>query len=214
MVLFYNSTLILNKLVADIGAGTGRITNILVSSGAKRVYAIEPSSSFEVLIENTKSKSAQIEYVNCAGDEISESIRVDLVFSIGVLHHIPNPGAVIDKTYSILNEGGKIVIWLYGREGNLIYLCLANLLRKITTQISHENLLKISRLLIFPLKVYGFISNYLPLPMRNYMIGHVNKLDNEAMLITIYDQLNPNYSKYYTRQEAITLLESGGFKNV
>jgi len=211
---FYNSNLIQNKLIADIGAGTGRITNLLLTLGAKKVYAIEPSSSFDILKNNTIENVHKIEYINSTGDSIPESIEVDIVLSIGVLHHIPEPHSVIRKAYSILKDNGKIIIWLYGREGNLIYLAVFNLFRKITTQISHKKLLTISKLLIAPLNLYGFLCKYIPLPMKKYMVNHINKLDDDAKLITIYDQLNPCYSKYYTRKEAILLLSKEGFKNV
>ena len=44
------------KRIADIGAGTGRITNMLIDVGAKEVVAIEPSKAIDVLKENTKNR--------------------------------------------------------------------------------------------------------------------------------------------------------------
>jgi 16S rRNA G966 N2-methylase RsmD len=38
--------------VAEIGSGTGRIVNMLLSAGARHVIAVEPSDAFEVLIRN------------------------------------------------------------------------------------------------------------------------------------------------------------------
>ena len=42
--------------------------------------------------------------------------------------------------------------------------------------------------------------------MYKYMRNHVALLDTDSLLITIYDQLNPSYSKYYKKEEALQLL--------
>jgi len=46
------------------------------------------------------------------------------------------------------------------------------------------------------------------------MNGYLAKLSPEQHRLVMYDQLNPAYAKYYTREEARALLESAGFSNV
>jgi hypothetical protein len=40
------------------------------------------------------------------------------------------------------------------------------------------------------------------------------KFPNRVRRLTIYDQLNPAYAKYYTRDEAMSLLTNEGFVDV
>ena len=42
-----------------------------------------------------------------------KSCKYDLIFSAGVFHHIPHNdhAKIINKLYSLLNPGGKLVIW-------------------------------------------------------------------------------------------------------
>ncbi|HEX9366433.1 MAG TPA: hypothetical protein VF921_07390, partial [Vicinamibacterales bacterium] len=51
-------------VVGDIGAGTGRYTNILIGCGATKVVAVEPSRAFDVLVANTAPARDRIEYLN------------------------------------------------------------------------------------------------------------------------------------------------------
>jgi SAM-dependent methyltransferase len=48
------------KAVADIGSGTGRIVDMLLTAGARRVVAVEPSAAMRVLKENTASRADKI----------------------------------------------------------------------------------------------------------------------------------------------------------
>ncbi len=40
----------------------------------------------------------------------------DMVYSHGVLHHTPNPGAAIDEVHRVLKPGGRAVVMLYHRH--------------------------------------------------------------------------------------------------
>jgi hypothetical protein len=50
--------------------------------------------------------------------------------------------------------------------------------------------------------------------MRTYMLEVMGRLAPDKRRIGIYDQLNPAYAKYYTKQEAVVLLESNGFTDI
>lgn len=206
---------IAGKSTADIGSGTGRIVSMLLDLGAQSVLAIEPSSSFQYLEKNFKSDRLQL--LQERGEAIAQyPDRFDFVFSIGVLHHITDPDPVVRAARESLKPGGKLVIWLYGHEGNIPYLVLASILRSFTTSLSHQSLVAISRFLRPLLDSYaGLCSNDQNwLPMHSYMKNHIQRLSPEQREMTIYDQLNPAWAKYYSRKEAVDLLERNGFANV
>ena len=62
------------------------------------------------------------------------------------------------------------------------------------------------------LSIYIFFCKYLNLPLKNYMINVLKKCSFEKRKYIIFDQLNPSYSKYYTKQDLETLLTKSGFK--
>jgi len=199
--------------VAEIGSGTGRIVNMLLEAGAKHVVALEPSDAFEVLCRNIK----QPEEVTClkiTGDKLPAQGNLDYIFSIGVLHHIPDPKPVVEAAFRALRPGGRFLVWLYGKEGNGLYLALISPMRILTKRFPHLMLAFLVEIMYWPLLLYIKFCHILPLPLKGYMLSVFEKMSPEKRRLIIYDQLNPSYAKYYTRQEAEKLFIDGKFKNV
>ena len=210
---FLNAVEITDCRVAEIGSGTGRIVNMLLEAGAKYVVALEPSDAFEVLCQNIK----QPEKVNClkmTGDQLPADGNLDYIFSIGVLHHIPDPKPVIEAAFRALRPGGHFLVWLYGKEGNAFYLTVVTLLRVLTKRLPHFALSALARIACWPLLFYMKLCHRLSLPLQEYMVAVFEKMSPEKRRLIIYDQLNPSYSKYYTKREAEKLLIDGKFENV
>jgi SAM-dependent methyltransferase len=198
---------------ADIGSGSGRIVIMMMEAGAARVYAIEPSQAVESLRRNTSGYADRVEILNVRGDQLPP-LNLDLVISIGVIHHIPDPDPVMKAAYAALKPGGQVLLWLYGREGNELYLSIFGPLRAITRRLPHFLLVPLAHALNFGAGVYLSLARVLPLPMRAYVINIFGQFDRHARYLVVYDQLNPNYAKYYTRSETIDLLERAGFADV
>ncbi len=210
---FLNADEIRDCRVAEIGSGTGRIVNLLLEAGAKHVVALEPSDAFEVLCRNIK----QPERVTClkmTGDQLPADGNLDYIFSIGVLHHIPDPKPVIEAAFRALRPGGRFLVWTYGREGNGLYLAFIHPLRALTKRFPHFMLFALVEVMYWPLVVYIQFCRWLPLPLRGYMLSVIQKMSPEKRRLIIYDQLNPSYAKYYTQGEAKKLLLDGKFSNV
>jgi SAM-dependent methyltransferase len=199
--------------VVDIGSGTGRIVAMLIAAGAERVTAVEPSAAFQVLCENTRQWAERIDYANVPGDQLPMG-EYDLAVSIGVLHHVYDPAPIVRRAYAALKPGGTMLVWLYGYEGNRLYLAFANTLRCVTRKLPDRVLEGLCHGLNVALGAYVAACRVLPLPMRSYMRGHIAKLSWNKRFLTIFDQLNPAYAKYYTREEAHRLLAEQGFRDV
>lgn len=202
------------RKVGDIGSGTGRIVNMLLEAGAGHVVGIEPSAAYAVLKRNTAARADHVTLLNVRGDAIPPDLGLDVMVSMGVLHHIPDPSPVVRAAYRALKPGGRFLVWLYGREGNEAYLRLAEPMRALTKRMPHWMLALLCSTLNVALDVYIFLCRYLPLPMRDYMRNHLARLSRGVRRLTIYDQLNPAYAKYYTRAEAESLLAQAGFRDV
>ena len=202
------------KTVADIGSGTGRIVNMLLAMGAAHVTAIEPSDSWQVVAANTERDRDRVAVIHGDGLAIPQDGRFDLVVSIGVIHHIEDPAPVVRAAWNALKPGGTLLVWLYGREGNGLYLGIFEPLRAITVRLPHPLLSGLCYALDAAAMAYAAASRFLPLPMRGYMLSVYSKLAADKRRLVIYDQLNPAYAKYYRRHEAAALLEDAGFVEV
>jgi SAM-dependent methyltransferase len=200
--------------VAEIGSGSGRIVNMLIRAGAKHVIAVEPSeAAFEVLCRNIE----QPEKVTClkiTGDQLPAYGNLDYVFSIGVLHHIPDPMPAVEAAFKALRPGGHFVVWVYGKEGNGLYLALIKPLRIITKRLPHFMLAFLVETMYWPLVLYIKCCYGLSLPLKGYMLSVLGKMSPKHKRLIIYDQLNPSCAKYYTRAEAEKLLIDRRFEDI
>jgi ubiquinone/menaquinone biosynthesis C-methylase UbiE len=98
------------KIAADIGAGSGFVTEGLLKRGL-RVIAVDRS---EAMLEEMKRKFGEgsaVEY--CIGEAESlplEDGSADYVFANMYLHHVESPPAAIREMARILKPGGRLVI--------------------------------------------------------------------------------------------------------
>jgi len=198
--------------VVDLGSGTGRWLRIFHELGAKTITAVEPSPAIEIAKKNAAGLD-KISYHNVTGDQMPDG-PYDVVYSYGVIHHIPEPDPVIKRAYEVLKPGGRLVIWLYGRENNGLYLAFMHTLRVVTVPMSDRGLDRVSGVLVPLVRAYSRIAKVLPLPLRGYMREFVDRVDDYTLKHVIYDQLDPHYAKYYRRQEALDLVEKAGFTDV
>jgi SAM-dependent methyltransferase len=105
------------QTVFEGGCGKGRHTSIVASHGAKAVVSLDLGESAFVAFAHTRQfPNAHV----IIGDLLNPPIRpiFDLAFSVGVLHHLPDPAAGFASLASRVREGGRVAFWVYGYEGN------------------------------------------------------------------------------------------------
>jgi ubiquinone/menaquinone biosynthesis C-methylase UbiE len=98
------------KVAADIGAGTGFITEGLVQKGLK-VIAVDQSAEMLKEMKGKFRGMSIIDYrVGTAEKLPIDDNAVDYVFTNMFLHHVENPLAAIKEMRRALKPGGKLVI--------------------------------------------------------------------------------------------------------
>jgi len=99
-----------SKLAADIGAGTGFLTQGLIQRGL-RVIAVDQS---EAMLKEMGTKFQGIDTIDYRIGEAEnlpiEDKVVDYVFANMYLHHVENPPVAIKEMARILKLGGMLVI--------------------------------------------------------------------------------------------------------
>ena len=201
--------------VCEVGSGNGRFVNLFANTHARLVVAIEPSEAVHVSEAYNKAH-ANVSHVQLDVFAIDQATRerlgsFDWVFCIGVLQFLDRPVEALARMRTMLAPGGSLVVWVYGRENNGAYLLFARTLRLFTTRISHGNLLRLARLLAYPLRAYIAACRVLPLPMRSYLRRVLAKCDRETLVLNIYDQLNPRITAYWSKAELEAMLRDAGF---
>ena len=201
-----------NKKIMEVGVGSGRILKNLISFFPSKATGIEPSEAIKVASKNINSKN--VELLNIKGEDIKFNEEYDYIFSLGVIHHIPNYELVLQNIYKSLKKNGKFILWVYGKEGNELYLLIFNNLRRITILIPDLILKFLSHLLNIISYPYELLCKYFPLPLSKYFVEVFGKCSFEKRSYIIFDQLNPSYSKYFSKDELNVILKKTGFQNI
>ncbi len=98
------------RVAADIGAGSGFITEGLVRSGVK-VIAVDQSEAMLDEMQRKFSYSPSVEYRLGRAEALPiEDEAVDYVFANMYLHHVDSPPQAIGEMVRILKTDGKLVI--------------------------------------------------------------------------------------------------------
>lgn len=199
------------RRVADLGAGNGRFTDILAGRAA-HVVSVEPSAA----MTNNRSRNARhanVEFLPSRIEDLPRDARLDLAFCIGVLHHVGDMRAALAAVRETLVPGGRLVLWVYGREGNGLYLALAVPLRALTTRLPDAVLHAIAGATVPGVKLYRALCRRFPsLPLARYFTNVLARLDDATLRLGIFDQLNPSIARYLSREEVVALLRGAGFK--
>jgi SAM-dependent methyltransferase len=103
------------KLVLDAGCGGGRYARLLGGFGAK-VVGVDLSDA----VDKAASLTAAMPNVAIVQADLLDLPLVDaafdLVFSIGVLHHSPDPRIAFSQIARRVKTGGRLAVWLYRRN--------------------------------------------------------------------------------------------------
>ncbi|WP_337176799.1 methyltransferase domain-containing protein [Paludisphaera sp.] len=103
------------KLVLDAGCGGGRYARVLGDAGAK-VLGVDLSSAVDKASELCRDlPNVQIVQGDLLDPPVAEG-AFDMVFSIGVLHHSPDPRRAFAEIAKRVKPGGRLAVWLYRRN--------------------------------------------------------------------------------------------------
>jgi len=201
------------KVILEIGSGSGRILQMISRYEPKTLIGVEPSSGFQNLEKNTKS-IPNLKLINKSGADFKAD-NLDYIISFGVIHHIPEPDSVFANAFHSLKPGGQLIVWVYGKENNQPYVAIQSMIRNVTKYFPDILLDKISYFLTYIADFYGMMSNNFfnsKLPLTNYLVNVFGPCARQEKKFIIFDQLNPDYAKYYKRVEIQELFTKCGFE--
>ncbi|MDZ5255208.1 class I SAM-dependent methyltransferase [Clostridium sp. LIBA-8841] len=107
-----NSVDIKNKVIADLGAGTGFIS-LEIAKEANIVFSVDSSKNMLSELYRT-AKDNELNNIYPINGEVENlpifDDSIDLIFMNMALHHVENPDMAIKEMYRILKPGGKVII--------------------------------------------------------------------------------------------------------
>jgi len=199
----------LNKSVLDAGCGTGRNSQWPLQYGAKEIVAFDIDPRTVDVARRNLSRFSNCEIIQKSIYDLTWENKFDISFSIGVIHHLDNPKKAVKNLVRAVKPGGKILIWVYGKEGHSRLKATLNWIRKCTCRIP----LPILNLIVYPFSLLWWsYMRFLPhkhpylKQFRRAHVWHVHSI--------LFDQLLPDIVNYWTRDEAIDLFSNLDIKDI
>jgi SAM-dependent methyltransferase len=135
-----------DKVVLEGGCGKGRHTQLAARWGAQDVVGIDLSAAVETAFDATRSlPNAHI--IQADIYRLPLARKFDYAFSVGVLHHLPDPRGGFMSLASKVKPGGYLSAWIYGAENNEWITRFVDPVReRITSRLDQRVLLQLSKI--------------------------------------------------------------------
>ncbi len=190
-------------LVLDAGCGGGRYARVAGRHGAK-VVGVDLSSA----VEKAAALCADLPGVAIVQADLTRLPLAegvfDLAFSIGVLHHGPDPRGAFAEVARRVKPGGRLAVWLY-RRNTAPQEWLNSALRAVTTRMPAR--------VLEPLCVgMGTLGS---LPLLNKTLNKVANFSNHPdwtlRVCDNFDWYAPRYQSHHTLEELKRWFAEEGF---
>ncbi len=184
-----------NKIVLDAGSGEGRFTHL--ASVLESAHVIGLDSSLEALhrAAHATEGSPNVSLIRADLANIPLAPKFDYVFSMGVLHHLPDPKATFSSIVRLLKNGGQVSIHV-NRKGAIPPLM--RFLRLVTMRMSRQQVMRLCEAL-------GF--GYDPKVPRKIdirkFVRRIGPLDVLRLRDITYEVLTTRYTSTHSLEEVV-----------
>lgn len=190
------------KSFLDAGCGIGRNSYWPLKAGAAKCVAFDFDERTVNVARHNLRAFPQAEVRLKSIYDLTFENEFDIVFCVGVMHHLAHPEKAMANLVKALKPGGTLILWVYGKEGNETYLKVIDPLRKyVTSKLPPRLVLGFSKLLNLALRTV------IQFPTKNNYFKLLRKMEWEQTEAIIFDQLIPTIANYWTKEEVRQLGE-------
>ena len=104
--------------VMDVGCGSGRWA-ALIAQRVAELHCVDPAEAALRVAERNLSDSINTVFHVASVEELPvPDDSMDLIYSLGVLHHVPDTASAIRNCVAKVRPGGRFLVYLYYRFDN------------------------------------------------------------------------------------------------
>src|SRR2546426_213834 len=194
----------------DVGCGMGRNSYWPALYGAAGGLAIDVDDRSLAAARRTLASFANVRIEKRSAYEIGCQDEFDLVYSIGVIHHLQHPERALASMVKAAKPGGRVLIWGYGLVNNRWSVLLLDPVRKalfsrLPVGFVHHLALYPTALLWLLLR-FGFGSIAYFRLLRQFSFRHLRSI--------VFDQMLPRIAHYWERAAVERMMHEQGLRDV
>jgi SAM-dependent methyltransferase len=182
--------------VLDAGCGMGRNARWAAELGARSVTAVDYSELAVASARQVLSDFPNATVRRTSLYDLDDEAAYDLCFSLGVIHHLEFPRKAVEKLVRTLRPGGRLVVWLYGFEGNELWARTFERIHPVLRRLPPRALHALAHLCSTPL----FLLLKLPIRKSPYLAA-IARYPYSHIHLIVHDQLVPDIAIYYARAD-------------
>jgi SAM-dependent methyltransferase len=197
------------KLVLDAGCGTGRFAEVVHRYGGEYVgldysFAVDAAQANAGHLAGVHFVQADLFAPPFADDVF------DLVMSLGVLHHTPDPRRAFAGLPRVLKPRGQLTITVYD-AGNKVYVANSRFWRRFTTRLPG----RVLHLLSYAAAPLYYLWT---LPVVGWLLRSVAFISLERdwrwRVLDTFDWYSPRYQSWHTHHEVFSWFKDNGFEQI
>lgn len=209
------------RVVLDAGCGMGRNTRVFSSLGPKVIIGFDLHDGVKLAARLCRD---QPNALFAKADLFRPPLRpvFDVIVSIGVLHHTPDPGAAFHSLAMLLKPGGRIAVFIYSQQRERLIMRTVTVLRlAVFSRLPLSLLLAFSYALgcllypvvfwLYPMIETGRARGTTWLPFSEYF-GWVRKTDFENLVHVLFDHLVTPIASYHSEEDIHHWVDSSGLE--
>jgi SAM-dependent methyltransferase/uncharacterized protein YbaR (Trm112 family) len=195
-----------DMVVLDAGCGNGS-QSAAYTAHVREVLAVDLSSGVDVALAYRDrlppDRAARLHVVQAdVGRPPIRPQSVDIIHSMGVLHHTPDTYATFRALVPLLRPGGTLYLWLY-KYDPVVTPLLAGL-RAVTTRIPPRFFDRLARLMAPPFVLFTRITTWTR--VRPYQ-----KVRRREAALALIDIFGAPFAHYHSIDEVTGWLRAAGF---
>jgi SAM-dependent methyltransferase len=204
--------------VLDMGCGSGR-WDVPLAPLVGQIVAVDASrEALEVARSNVQA--ANVTFVECTPDTLPFADGYfDLIFSLGVLHHLPSTEGAIRSLAAKIAPGGQLLIYLYyafdNRPGWFRMLWrISDFIRRGISNLPFALRYAASQLMaIFVYWPLARVAKYFPVP-ESWPLKFYADCSFYVMRTDALDRFGTKLEKRFTKKEITEMLEAAKLENI
>lgn len=215
----FDSSFLVGKRVLDGGCGPGRFTEVAADAAA-HVVGLDLGDHVDRAAARCRHLT-NVDFVQ--GSVLQPPFRresFDYVFTLGVLHHTPDPRGGCIRLAELVVPGGAMSVWVYPPEywGHSVQRPLGQRLHRTLSRLPHDAAFRVCDRWLYPLgRAQMWLAQrrwtkLLGAPL--FVVGVPRHPSREVMVVTIYDHYCPPIISTHTYEEVRGWLEEAGFERL